>query len=115
MTWAVIVIAIVLACLIYGPALPNGDKTGMWRFLRHLGFRRELKMLWPEGHDRVLTAERGAYRPPLVAVYYWMNYPIWERPYRTQDTPGEYSFRYAVIAIALAVISIILTMAAMMC
>lgn len=74
-TWAVI--AIGLACLVYWPALRrhgfsregvlhfrNGvceeNGIGIWKYLRYVGLRRELgKELWPEGHDRVLTAEYG--------------------------------------------------------
>ena len=82
------------------------NEAGAWKYLKHMGLRREIgKPLWPEGHDRTLTAERGAYRPPRVDVYYWMNYPIWEQPYWTQGALREYSFRYAVIAIILAVVA----------
>ena len=56
---------------------------------------------------QMLTAERGAYRPPRIDVYYWMDYPIWEqRRYMSENAPGEYSFRYAVVAIILAVAGI---------
>ena len=86
------------------------NEIGVWKYLRYLGLRRELmKTLWPEGHDGVLTAEQGAYRPPHIDVYYWMDFPIWEqnrRPYGTQGVPEHYSVRYAVIAIVLAVVSI---------
>ena len=123
MTWAVIAMVAGLAWVVYGPVLRrssaartlhfrNGvceeNEIGVWKYLRHLGLRRELgKELWPEGHDRVQTAEYGAYRPPRVDVYYWMDFPIWEqnrRPYGTQGAPEDYSFRYAVIAIVLAVV-----------
>ena len=125
MAWALFLL--VLACLIYGPFLRKRwedsssrgrtlhivdgvcqeNNAGIWKYLAYLGFRRELaKMLWPEGRDRVLTAERGAWRPPVVDVYYWLHFPIWERRRWTQGSPGEYTFRYAVVAILLALISL---------
>lgn len=125
MAWALL--ALVLACLVYGPFLRQRwedrssrgrtlrivdgvcleNTAGIWKYLRYLGFRRELaKMIWPHGHDRVLTAERGAWRPPIVDVYYWLDYPIWECPRWGQRSPAEYSFRYAVLALVVALISL---------
>lgn len=125
MVWALFVL--VLACLIYGPflyrrwedrsargttlhvvgAVCQENTDGVWKYLAYLGFRRELaKMLWPAGRDRVLTTERGAWRPPIADVYYWRHYPIWDRPRRSQGYPRDYTFRYAVIAMVLALISL---------
>ena len=126
MAWALFLL--VLACLIYGPFLhkrwEDSSSRGrtlhfvagvcqenaavVWKYLAYLGFRRELgKMLWPEGRARVLTAEAGAWRPPRVDVYYWLTYPIWERRRWSEGSPGEYTFRYSVIAMALAIISLL--------
>ena len=125
MTWALFLL--VLAALIYGPFLYRWwqetssrprtlhfvdgvcqeNTDGIWHYLGYLGFRRELgKMLWPEGRERVLTAEQGAWRPPIVDLYYWFHFPLWERRRWTEGSPGEYTFRYAVIAIVLALISL---------
>ena len=54
--------------------------------------------------ERILHFRKG-----VCEEYYWMDFPIWEknrRPYGTQGVPEHYSFRYAVIAIVLAVVSI---------
>lgn len=91
-----------------GVCLENGD--GIWRLLKYMGLRRELgKQLWPPGHDRTLTAEAGAYRPPRADIYYWLNLPVWERRRRSHDSsPTDYSFRYAVVSLLLAVLSLLL-------
>ena len=93
------------------------NEVGVWRYLRHLGLRRELgKADWPEGHNRVLTGERGAYRPPRFDVYYWRHLPIWERPHGwLEGAPKEYVFRYAAISIGVSIISLILTVGTMRC
>ena len=84
-----------------GVCRENGD--GAWRYLKYIGLRRELgKTMWPADRNRILTAEAGAFRPERVDVYYWLSWPIWERPRRGQGIPADYSFRYAVISMAMA-------------
>ena len=75
------------------------------------GFKRRRGFIWPPDRERVLTAVQGAYRPPYGCVWSWRGWPLWERRAarelgmgdRGLDDPVAYSFRYAVLALAISI------------
>ena len=91
------------------------------------GFRRRRGFIWPPGRERVLTAVEGAYRPPRGHVWSWYRWPLWERHTTPElfdgdrhgrpdninlDSPSTYSFRYAVLALAISIATALISIVA---
>ena len=85
------------------------------------GFRRRHGFIWPPGRERVLTAVKGAYRPPRGHVWSWHRWPLWERHTTPEyggpddinlDSPSSYSFRYAVLALAISIATALISIVA---
>lgn len=81
------------------------NDAGWWGYLKLIGLTRELGLcLSPDGHDRFLTTERGAYRPRRVDSYYWFKHLIWQTA-RGEPQTEDHALRNSAIAILISVIS----------